>query len=178
MIFGQNSYSKFRIVNEIFNNGIFPIIKHAEQETPLRMVRFRHGESLSYSLALPDDYEVVDNLEAYKEQSKTVPLRDLQIIKENSTDFATDSAILEISYNHYILRQGAQMIVTPSAGEISKIYKTCTENISPILVYTFSEDFSPNVSVGNCLHSIKLLCVSNHNHFSILLTFLTYHKYI
>jgi receptor-interacting serine/threonine-protein kinase 5 len=73
------------------------------------MVRFRHGESLSYSLALPDDYEVVDNLEAYKEQSKTVPLRDLQIIKENSTDFATDSAILEISYNHYILRQGAQM---------------------------------------------------------------------
>lgn len=140
VILGQNSYSKFKIVNEIFNNGIFPIINSAgNDDLPFRMVRFKHGESLSYSLALPDDYEIVDHLDAYKEQSKTVPLKDLQI---HSADKASDSAILEISYNHVILRQGAQIIVAPSLGDISKVYKTCTESVSPILVYSFSEDLS------------------------------------
>ncbi|VDI61963.1 receptor-interacting serine/threonine-protein kinase 5 [Mytilus galloprovincialis] len=140
VILGQNSYSKFKIVNEIFNNGIFPVINSAgNDDLPFRMVRFKHGESLSYSLALPDDYEIVDHLDAYKEQSKTVPLKDLQI---HSADKASDSAILEISYNHVILRQGAQIIVAPSLGDISKVYKTCTESVSPILVYSFSDDLS------------------------------------
>ncbi|CAC5365314.1 DSTYK [Mytilus coruscus] len=140
VILGQNSYSKFKIVNEIFNNGIFPVINSAgHDDLPFRMVRFRHGESLSYSLALPDDYEIVDHLDAYREQSKTVPLKDLQI---HSADKASDSAILEISYNHVILRQGAQIIVAPSHGEINKVYKTCTESVSPILVYSFSDDLS------------------------------------
>lgn len=145
VILGQNSYSKFKIVNEIFNNGIFPVINYAgNDDLPFRMVRFKHGESLSYSLALPDDYEIVDHLDAYKEQSKTVPLKDLQI---HSADKASDSAILEISYNHVILRQGAQIIVAPSLGDISKVYKTCTESVSPILVYSFSEDLSDEVSL-------------------------------
>lgn len=145
VIFGQNSYSKFRIVNEIFNNDVLPLVVNGDQggsNQQYRMVRCRHGESLSYSLALPDDYEVVDNLEAYREPTKTVPLKDLQVANDSLSDNASDSAVLEISYNHVILRQGAKVIVSPSNSKISDVYHTCIEGVSPILVYTFTDDLS------------------------------------
>lgn len=168
MVFGQNSYSKFRIVNEIFNNEVLPLAVSSEHGTSpqYRMVRCRHGESLSYSLALPDDYEVVDNLEAYREPTKTVPLKDLQVAGDSSSDIASDSAVLEISYNHVILKKGAKIIISPSNEKLSDVYHTCTEGVSPILVYTFTDDFSEEVSgyVFYLQHTRVCYCCLNDVH--------------
>ncbi|KAL5015303.1 hypothetical protein ScPMuIL_009573 [Solemya velum] len=142
VVFGQNAYVKCRITNEIFGRKILPDLVVSDHDSSYRMVYFRHGDTLSISLALPDDYGLVDHLEAYNAPWNTVPQKDIEVQEDEKEDLARGTAVLEVSINHSLLHLGGQVIVSPSnhGGKLEEIIRKCTENVSPILVYAFQTE--------------------------------------
>lgn len=146
VILGQNVYTKARLTNEIFNRNLFPLeFSESDKHGNYRMVRFKHGHNLSVSLQLPDDYDLVDNLESYKGPWKTIPRRDIEINDNEIGDTALGQAVLEVNLNHVLLRHGARVIVSPSAVncDIRKVYTDCVEEVSPILIYCYEDEVLP-----------------------------------
>ncbi|KAL3852843.1 hypothetical protein ACJMK2_016456 [Sinanodonta woodiana] len=141
IILGENVYCKAFIVNEIFNRTIFPSFDDSDKSQQFRMVRFKHGENLCISLALPDDYALVDNLEAYNGPWNTIPRKDLQMADSSQRDAADVAAILEVSFNHQILRQGCAVLVSGSnhEKELEQVLSSM-ETVSPILLYAFQSE--------------------------------------
>lgn len=150
IVLGQNAYCKSKIVNSIFNRTIFPTFDETDNEGNFRLVRFKFGDNLSISLALPDDYDLVNNLEAYKGPWNTIPRKDIEIESNDESDSALDSAVLEVSFNHVLLRQGTRVIVAPSVKgqDTEEIYLKCFDGVSPILIYGYqTETLTQKVSL-------------------------------
>ncbi|XP_062594539.1 dual serine/threonine and tyrosine protein kinase-like isoform X3 [Saccostrea cucullata] len=150
VILGQNIYTKGRLINEIFNRSLFPLeYSESEKNGNYRMVRFKHGHNLSVSLQLPDDYDLVDNLESYKGPWKTIPRKDLEINDNEIGDTALGLALLEVNLNHVLLRHGARVIVSPSSPncDIRRVYTDCVEEVSPILIYCYEDETLPEKDV-------------------------------
>ncbi|XP_048743808.1 dual serine/threonine and tyrosine protein kinase-like isoform X2 [Ostrea edulis] len=150
VILGQNIYTKGRLINEIFNRTLFPVdFTESEKHANYRMVRFKHGHNLSVSLQLPDDYDLVDNLESYKGPWKTIPRKDLEINDNEIGDTALSLALLEVNLNHVLLRHGARVIVSPSAPhcDIRKVYADCVEEVSPIILYCYEDEILPEKDI-------------------------------
>lgn len=146
VILGQNIYTKARLINEIFNRNLFPLeFSESEKNGNYRSVRFKHGHNLSVSLQLPDDYDLVDNLESYKGPWKTIPRKDLEINDNEVGDPALGLAVLEVNLNHVLLRHGARVIVSPSSPncDIRKVYTDCVQEVSPILIYCYEDEVLP-----------------------------------
>ncbi|BFZ10826.1 hypothetical protein BsWGS_13864 [Bradybaena similaris] len=145
IVFGQTAYAKSRIVNELFNKNVFPILEE-HSNVKMRMVRIYHGSTNTVSLTLPDDYDLVDNLEAYNGPWITIPLTDLEI---HDKDNANGLAVMEVTQNHPLLRLGTQVVVSPSASEdnVAAIIKQCTDNATPIIIYGFASDVLTEVDV-------------------------------
>ncbi|XP_060084377.1 dual serine/threonine and tyrosine protein kinase-like [Ylistrum balloti] len=141
VIFGQNSHCKSCVVNEIFNRNIFPRFDNGDINGNNRMVQFKYGSNLSVGLSLPDGYDLAENLEAYKRPWSTIPIQDIEISENSNLDGANGTAVLEVSLNHSMLRQGAKVIVSPSmndfGNDLEQKYSKCCEKISPILLYAF-----------------------------------------
>lgn len=149
-MFGQNAYCKARVINEIFNREIFPT--HKENNVCYRMVHFKYGDKLSAGLSLPDGYDLAENLEAYNGTWSTIPRKDLELFNEEKGDKIQDTAVLEVTLNHSLLRKGSGMLVTPSLKNLDEdlehIYTKCCEKVSPVLVYAFSSTFlTKNVGI-------------------------------
>lgn len=143
IVFGQSSYAKSRIVNEIFGKNVFPAID--ENHTgKLRMVKIYHGDTNTVSLTLPDDYDLVDNLEAYNGPWNTIPQGDLEV--PDNPDDAKGMAVMEVTQNHSLLRFGTRVIISPttcsmdSDEELSNIITKCIEDTTPIIIYGFTSD--------------------------------------
>ena len=149
VILGQNAYCKSKVVNEVFNRTIFPTFDSSDDKSKYRMVRFKHGENLSVSLALPGDYALVENLEAYNGPWNTVPRKDLEVDVDETCDSAHGAAVLEVSVNHQLLRFGCAVIVSECNSADSVNIARCVENISPVLVYAFQTD---SLSTKVCYH--------------------------
>ena len=154
VILGQNAYCKSKVVNEVFNRFILPTLNSSDDKTKYRMVRFKHGENLSISLALPGDYALVENLEAYNGPWNTVPQRDLEVACDENSDSANGAAVLEVSVNHQLLRFGCTVIVSECNNIGPTNITRCIENISPILVYAFQTD---SLSTKVCSH-VEMPC--------------------
>ncbi|XP_059150774.1 dual serine/threonine and tyrosine protein kinase-like [Physella acuta] len=148
VIFGQTPYAKSRIVNELFSKNIFPPLEE-NSDVKLRMVRIFHGDKNSLSLTLPDDFDLVDNLEAYNGPWNTIPRADLEIPAGNKSDEASGLAVMEVTQNHPLLQFGAHIVVSPSHQEdqFEDIVKKCIENATPIIVYGFASDMLNEVDV-------------------------------
>lgn len=146
VILGQNIYTKARLINEIFNRNLFPLeFSESEKNGNYRSVQFKHGHNLSVSLQLPDDYDLVDNLESYKGPWKTIPRKDLEINDNEIGDPALGLAVLEVNLNHVLLRHGARVIVSPSSPncDIRNVYLDCVQEVSPILIYCYEDEVLP-----------------------------------
>ncbi|XP_033745013.1 dual serine/threonine and tyrosine protein kinase-like [Pecten maximus] len=141
VIFGQNAHCKSCVVNEIFNRNIYPKFDNRDINGNNRMVQFKYGSNLSIGLSLPDGYDLAENLEAYKRPWSTIPIEDIEISENPSLDGANGTAVLEVSLNHLMLRQGAKVIVSPSISDLEndlqQKYSKCCEKVSPILLYAF-----------------------------------------
>ncbi|XP_046354627.2 dual serine/threonine and tyrosine protein kinase-like [Haliotis rufescens] len=139
IVLGQTPYAKSRIVNELFNKAIFPSLDERDNDSKFRMVRFRRGDTLSVSLSLPDDYDLVDNLEAYNGPWNTIPKNDLELLDNGGTDVANGTAVLEVTINHPLLRFGSQLVVAPSkyGDSVEAVLQKCVEDATPLLVYGF-----------------------------------------
>ena len=140
VVLGQNAYCKSRIVNEIFNRTIFPTFDNTDDKTKYRMVRFKYGENLSVSLALPGDYALMDNLEAHNGPWNTIPRKDLEFDSEDNCDNAHGAAVLEVTVNHQLLRFGCTVVVSECNSVDTGQVARCMENISPVLMYAFQTD--------------------------------------
>ncbi|GFO28845.1 dual serine/threonine and tyrosine protein kinase-like, partial [Plakobranchus ocellatus] len=141
VIFGQTPYAKSRIVNELFNKDVFPSLEE-DSEIKLRMVRFYHGDKNTVSLTLPDDFDLVDNLEVYNGPWVTLPQSDLEIPDKGSADEASGLAVMEVTQNHPLLRYGVQVVVSPShrPEQYEEVVNKCIEYATPVLIYGFTTD--------------------------------------
>jgi len=152
IVFGQNAHCKTKIVNELFSRNIFPSFDEKDNNGNYRMIQFTFGSHLSIALSLPDGYDLAENLEAYNTQWSTIPMNDMEIKTGENSNRAEDGAVLEVSLNHSILRQGVRVVVTPtccdSGQDLAETYSKCCEKISPIIVYAFETDsLSSNVGL-------------------------------
>lgn len=164
IVFGQTAYTKSRIVNELFNKNVFPTLEE-HSNVKMRMVRIYHGSTNTVSLTLPDDYDLVDNLEAYNGPWITIPQTDLEI---HDKDNANGLAVMEVTQNHPLLRLGTQVVVSPSASEnnVAAIIKQCTDNATPIIIYGFASDVLTEVVSTHLINVLfkldySLTCVFN-----------------
>ena len=156
VILGQNAYCKSKVVNEIFKRTIFPTFDNTDDKTKFRMVRFKHGDNLSVSLALPGDYALLETLEGHNGPWNTIPRKDLEFQNEEDCDTAHGAAVLEVSVNHQLLRFGCVVVVsecnTTDPGQVTR----CIENLSPILVYAFQSDALTTKVCIICVYVFKL----------------------
>ncbi|XP_076468907.1 dual serine/threonine and tyrosine protein kinase-like isoform X2 [Babylonia areolata] len=146
VVFGQNAYTKSRIVNELFNKTVLHCHEDdASTEARQRMVCFKHGNTPSVSLTLPEEYDLVDTLEADNGPWKTVPRGDLAVSESDmgsGGDYARGIACLEVKQSHALLRYGTHVVVAPSGPE-GMSEDTVQKSIgqSPaILVYGLASD--------------------------------------
>ncbi|KAK0063245.1 dual serine/threonine and tyrosine protein kinase [Biomphalaria pfeifferi] len=148
IVFGQTPYLKSRIVNELFNKTVFPSLEE-DSDINLRMVRIFHGDTNTVSLTLPDDFDLVENLESYNGPWNTIPRADLEIPEYNKSDIANGLAVLEVTQNNSLLRYGTQVIVSPSHEEntFEEVVKKCAENATPIIIYGFAYDKLSEIDV-------------------------------
>ncbi|XP_053377594.1 dual serine/threonine and tyrosine protein kinase-like isoform X2 [Mercenaria mercenaria] len=137
VVLGQNEYCKSRIVNELFQRTIFPTFDPNDNDRRYRTVRFRYGDNLCINLELPGEYSLAENLEAYNGPWNTIPRKDLEISENEEPDSAVGTAVLEVSFNHQLLRYGCTLVVAASNVLFEEEVKRCIENISPILIYAF-----------------------------------------
>ena len=109
------------------------------------MVRFKHGDTVTVSLTLPEDYDLVDTLEADNGPWHTIPHKDLVLTEEDvgaGGDYARGIACLEVTQNHPLLRFSAQVVVAPSGPEVLKEdgVRKCVGSNPSILIYGFASD--------------------------------------
>lgn len=146
IIFGQTPYAKSRIVNELFNKNVFPSLEE-HSNVKIRMVRIYHGNTNTVSLTLPDDYDLVDNLEAYNSPWITIPQTDLEVPEKDKADAASGLAVMEVTQNHPLLRFGTHIVVSPSSHEdqFEEAVRRCTGNATPVIIYGFASDMLTEV---------------------------------
>ncbi|WAR26949.1 DUSTY-like protein [Mya arenaria] len=140
LVLGQNEECKSRVVNEIFGRTIFPNFEGSEDGKQYRTVRFKYGDDLRVNLELPNDYSLLEELEAYKGPWNTIPHRDLELSAETESNTANGTAVLEVSFNHQLLRNGCTLIVAGTNQPFDEEVKRCIENVSPVLVYAFQSE--------------------------------------
>ena len=161
IVLGQTTYAKAFIVNELFSQAILPVVIDELMESGStttaprwRQVHFKYGAKSNVSLCLPGSYELVENLAAYNQTWRTVPLEDIELNEnERQHDRAMSSASMEVSLNHPLLKDGVSVIMTsdmtserhdgsggPAADDIVETVKKCVAGVLPIFMYAINYD--------------------------------------
>lgn len=146
VVFGQNAYTKSRIINELFGKAVLPCHEEdASADLRQRMVCFKHGQTPSVSLTLPEDYDLVDTLEADNGPWHTIPRRDLvvsEIDAGSGGDYARGIACLEVKQSHTLLRYGTHIVISPSSpeGMSEEVVRKCLGQSPAIIIYGLASD--------------------------------------
>ena len=110
---------------------------------PCPFVRFKYGPRPAVGLSLSVDFELADHLAAYDQPWRTLPAADLALNSAADADQAKESACLEVSLNHSLLKDGGQVIITPSfytetynnPSQVQYDLSKCTSSVIPIIIY-------------------------------------------
>ncbi|CAH1264384.1 DSTYK [Branchiostoma lanceolatum] len=143
VILGQSCYAKASVVNELFGEAVLPTLQGSEVSPSWRMLRFKFGPSRTLRLTLPDSFELVDSLAAYEQDWTTVPRADLELHGEHRTDVALASAVVEVVLNHSLLKDGAEVVVSPSnilGLNTKQVFSKCTEDVLPVVLYAVNRE--------------------------------------
>ncbi|KAL8595249.1 hypothetical protein ACOMHN_043401 [Nucella lapillus] len=148
IVFGQNAYTKCRIINELFGIAVLPCSEEdASVDLRQRMVRFKHGDTPSVSLTLPEDYDLVDTLVADNGPWQTVPRLDLAVSEvdiggSGGGDYARGIACLEVKQSHSLLRYGTHIVMAPSGPEglSEDAVRKCIGQSPAVIVYGLASD--------------------------------------
>ncbi|KAK4316515.1 hypothetical protein Pmani_012292 [Petrolisthes manimaculis] len=84
-------------------------------------------------------YELAHSLHANQRPWGTVPRADLELDSQALQDEVTSSAILEVGLNHPLLREGIEVVVTPSLQPLHYL-TTFLPDVLPILIYAITTD--------------------------------------
>ncbi|CAG5125441.1 unnamed protein product, partial [Candidula unifasciata] len=140
IIFGQTTYAKSRIVNELLSRNIFPVLDK-NLIAKLRLVRIVHGTSNTFGCLQPGDNTQPHNPETNSEFQNMLELSHLEI---HETDRLKKSSFVElkVTQNHQLLKSGVQIVVSPSCEEdqVEDAVRACLENATPIIIYGFASD--------------------------------------
>lgn len=141
IIFGQTTYAKSRIVNELLSRNIFPVLDE-NSVAKLRMVRIIYGASNTISCLQPDDITLPHNPEAHSELRNTLEDSDLDNCAQDTVEKKSSFAVLKVTQNHQLLKSDVHIVVSPSCEEdhIEDAVRACLENATPILIYGFASD--------------------------------------
>ncbi|XP_076332963.1 dual serine/threonine and tyrosine protein kinase-like isoform X2 [Tachypleus tridentatus] len=144
IILGQNCWAKASVVNELFGQSLLPTLppNHniEEEQCSWRMVRLSYGVQTKISLALSNNYELVENL--VEQPWHTVPRANLEVRKDHKENPELNTAVLEISLNHHLLWNDVEVIVSPSNhnNQFSQMYNRCIEGLTPIVIYCIKDN--------------------------------------
>ncbi|CAH1783636.1 unnamed protein product, partial [Owenia fusiformis] len=142
LIFGQSCYAKAVIVNEIFNQTIFPISDTVNNlETKWRKVQFKYGDKATKSL-VAGSYVFVDNLASFNKPWRTIPTEDLIVIEDSQQDSATLSATLEVQICHPLLKEGATVYMGPTnmSDNLADLCAKIRDDSIPIIIYALDQE--------------------------------------
>eukprot|EP00058_Branchiostoma_floridae_P000349 XP_002585837.1 hypothetical protein BRAFLDRAFT_289705 [Branchiostoma floridae] len=143
VILGQSCDAKASVVNELFGEAVLPTVRSRDVSVSWRMLRFKFGSSRNLRLTLPDSFELVDTLAAYEQDWSTVPLADLELRGEHRTDVALAAAVVEVVLNHALLKDGSEVVVSPShipGLSTTQVFSKCTEDVLPVVLYAVSRE--------------------------------------
>ncbi|XP_035677571.1 dual serine/threonine and tyrosine protein kinase-like [Branchiostoma floridae] len=143
VILGQSCDAKASVVNELFGEAVLPTVQSRDVSVSWRMLRFKFGSSRNLRLTLPDSFELVDTLAAYEQDWSTVPLADLELRGEHRTDVALAAAVVEVVLNHALLKDGSEVVVSPShipGLSTTQVFSKCTEDVLPVVLYAVSKE--------------------------------------
>ena len=109
---------------------------------------FKYGPRPAVGLSLSVDFELADHLAAYDQPWRTLPNADLELTQSADADVAKESACLEVSLNHSLLKDGGQVIVAPSffpesyenPTRVQHELAKCAVNVVPVIIYAFIEE--------------------------------------
>lgn len=117
-----------------------------------RTIRLMYGPQTQVSLAVSNQYELVEHLAVYDRMWHQTPRSDLEVNlnlwqeSQSPSDPGYCSATLEIKLPHHVLAEDTQIIVAPtvSAGHVNfeTIYHTCFDGVSPVVIYALSDSDS------------------------------------
>ena len=135
--------------------SISPSINHSHPSTDTggggtssdnwRAIRLKYGSSPQVSLAVSNQYELVEHLSLYDQMCVPRSELNLNLWKESQSpnDPGYCSATLEIKLPHHLLAEDTQIIVAPtlSTGRVNfeTIYNTCFDGVSPVVIYALSD---------------------------------------
>nr|XP_053638316.1 dual serine/threonine and tyrosine protein kinase-like [Cherax quadricarinatus] len=152
---GQDAYSKVVVVTRLLAEQVLPIVPpthqhhHHQHHQPWRPITLKYSQTRTVSLALPDHkssvaggYELVHSLHAHSRPWGTVPRADVELDQRALQDPVMGSSMLEVGLNHPLLKEGVQVVITPTGTQVSTIdfLKTLLPEVLPILVYAISRD--------------------------------------
>ncbi|KAG7155323.1 Dual serine/threonine and tyrosine protein kinase-like [Homarus americanus] len=149
---GQDAYGKVLVVTRLLAEQVLPIVTPTlapAPSHPWRPIRFKHSHTRTVSLALPEHapsaaagYELVHSLHAHSRPWGTVPRPDVELDQRALQDPVMGSAMLEVGLNHPLLKDGVQVVVTPTAAHTSTItfLTGLLPEVLPIMVYAISRD--------------------------------------
>lgn len=98
-----------------------------------------YGHQKSIRLTLGHEFEIVETLQAHKEQWVTIPEEDLQ--RDENECPLDHCPSLEVSLNHPILKDNLQILIPPDclSEQIPEILKN-VENILPVIIYAITDE--------------------------------------
>ncbi|XP_071546873.1 dual serine/threonine and tyrosine protein kinase-like [Panulirus ornatus] len=147
---GQEAYGKVVVVTRLLGEQVLPIVPPRLLEGhSWRAIRLKHAHTRTVSLTLPDHtpcaaagYELVHSLHAHSRPWGTVPRADVELDQRALQDPVMGSATLEVGVNHPLLREGVQVVVTPSGPHTSPVefLRSLLPEVLPVVVYAISRD--------------------------------------
>nr|XP_045622395.1 dual serine/threonine and tyrosine protein kinase-like [Procambarus clarkii] len=148
---GQDAYGKVVVVTRLLAEQVLPIVPplllHPPQ--PWRPIRLKHSPTRSVTLTLPDNtpsagagYELIHSLHAHSRPWGTVPRADVELDERALQDPVMGSTMLEVGLNHPLLKEGVQVVLTPTGAHVSTVdfLRTLLPEVLPIIVYAISRD--------------------------------------
>ncbi|XP_064081150.1 dual serine/threonine and tyrosine protein kinase-like isoform X1 [Macrobrachium nipponense] len=152
IVAGQDAYSKVVVVTRLLAEQVLPIVPNAHPGKAWRPIRLKHSHTRIVNLSTPEQdsheegYELVRSLHAHSRSWGTVPRADVELDQHTLQDPVLSSATLEVGLNHPLLKEGVQVVITPTLPHThghtttSQYLKTLLPEVLPIIIYAISRD--------------------------------------
>ncbi|KAM9321423.1 dual serine/threonine and tyrosine protein kinase [Gastrophryne carolinensis] len=140
-VLGQNCNGRSKVLNALLGDSLLPVGVCCDPATcKRRRIRFRHGKQTLVSLALPEQYELVQQLVAHKGKWETIPKEDLDV-QVDEEDPAHRLAELEVTLPHQLL-QDVDVVVSPCWGfhSESTTLEDYVDHVQSVIIYALSSD--------------------------------------
>ncbi|KAK7078735.1 hypothetical protein SK128_020487 [Halocaridina rubra] len=152
IVAGQDAYSKVVVVTRLLAEQVLPIVPHIHPGKPWRPIRLKYSHTRVVNLSTLDQdsheegFELIHSLHAHTRPWGTVPRADVELDQLALQDPILSSATLEVGLNHLLLKEGVQVVITPTLpyalGRVTTVefLRALLPEVLPIIIYAISRD--------------------------------------